>query len=61
MKNLTLKEKMIAAYFTLSIFLLCVGDETPILYIAIAVLNFMNAARLIKRIDVEKIDKTDRV
>jgi len=47
---LTWKQRLIAWYFVLSFCSLCVGDETPLWIIGLVVLNFANAARLIRKV-----------
>ncbi len=47
---LTLKQRLIVWYFALSFCLLCIGDESPIWAIFLVVLNFANAARLVRKV-----------
>ncbi len=51
---LTWKQKLIVFYFVISMFFLCVGDDTPLWIIGIIVLNFGNAARLVKNLPLPK-------
>jgi hypothetical protein len=55
-KGLTWKQKVIVLYFSLSFCLLCVGDETPLWIIILIVLNFANAARLVKKAQSPEIE-----
>ena len=49
-KSLTLREKLIVLYFTLSFCTLCVTDETPIIIVLAIAVNFYNAARLLRKV-----------
>lgn len=53
---LTWKHRLIVWYFTLSFCSLCIGDESPLWAIALVVLNFANAARLIRKVPLPDID-----
>jgi hypothetical protein len=55
-KGLTKKQKAIVAYFILSLCSLCVSDNTPILIVFLIVLNFANAARLVRKVPLPEID-----
>ncbi|MDR1584976.1 MAG: hypothetical protein LBS07_02215 [Prevotellaceae bacterium] len=55
-KGLNLKQKAIVVYFIFSFCLLCVGDETPVWIVALVVLNFANAARLIRKVPLPEIE-----
>ena len=57
MPGLTLKQKAIVWYFAISLFLLCGVEDGPILGIVILVLNFANAARLIKQVPIPEDDE----
>lgn len=46
----TLKQKAIVWYFVLSFCSLCITDDSPLWAIAFVVLNFGNAARLIRKV-----------
>lgn len=59
MLGLTLKQKMIVWYFTVSFCSLCITDDSPIWIIALVVLNFANAARLIKKIPLPDIENEE--
>lgn len=50
------KHKLIVWYFTISFCSLCITDDSPIWAIALVVLNFGNAARLIKKVPLPKTD-----
>lgn len=52
MPGLTWKQKAIVWYFVISFCSLCITDDSPLWAIAIVVLNFANAARLIKKIPI---------
>ncbi len=54
MPGLTGKQRLIVWYFALSFCSLCVSDETPLWMIVLIVLNFANAARLIKKVPLQK-------
>ena len=54
LQGLTLKQKAIVFYFCISLCMLCVGDETPLWMIALIVLNFANAARLLRNVPLPK-------
>lgn len=56
LQNLTFKQGLIVAYFTISLCLLFVGDETPFWVTAIIVLNFANSARLIQKVPLKDIE-----
>lgn len=59
MLGLTLKQKMIVWYFTVSFCSICITDDSPIWIIALVVLNFANAARLIKKIPLPEIENEE--
>lgn len=59
MLGLTLKQKMIVWYFTVSFCSLCITDDSPIWIIALVVLNFANAARLIKKVPLPDIENEE--
>ncbi len=48
--SLTWKQRLIVWYFAISFCTLCVGDDTPIWIIILIVLNFGNAARLVRKV-----------
>lgn len=50
LSDLTLKQKLVVAYFCLSMCMLCIADDSPLWAIILVVLNFCNAARLVKKI-----------
>ncbi|GHV71234.1 hypothetical protein FACS189420_5570 [Bacteroidia bacterium] len=56
LKGLTWKQKAIVLYFALSLCLLCIGDDSPIWAILLVVLNFANAARLLKKVPLPEIE-----
>ena len=55
--SLTTKQKFYVWYFCLSFFFLCITDDSPIWAIIVVVLNFANAARLIKKVPNSTDDK----
>ena len=59
MLGLTLKQKMIVWYFTVSFCSICITDDSPIWIIALVVLNFANAARLIKKVPLPDIENEE--
>lgn len=62
MSGLTLKQKAIVWYFTISFCTLCVTAESSLWAITLIVLNFANAARLIKKVplpDTENEETND--
>lgn len=56
MKGLTPKQRLIVWYFALSLCSLCVSDETPLLIVVLLILNFANAARLVRKVPMPKFD-----
>ena len=48
--SLTARQKFYVWYFCLSLCFLCITDDSPIWAIIVVVLNFANAARLIKKV-----------
>jgi hypothetical protein len=56
-RGLTRKQKAIVVYFVFSFCSLCVSNETPILIAILIVLNFANAARLVKKVPIHEIDE----
>ena len=44
------KRRLVGLYFCVSFFALCIGDESPLWVIALVVVNFANAARLVGKI-----------
>lgn len=54
MPGLTRKQRLIVLYFALSFCSLCITDETPLWIVILIVLNFANAARLIKNVPLQK-------
>lgn len=57
-RSLSAKEKLYTMYFLAS-FMLVVGlaESNPMWVILLAVLNFGNSARLIKRVPVDKLEE----
>ena len=55
--SLTTKQKFYVWYFCLSFCFLCITDDSPIWAIIVVVLNFANAARLIKKVPISTDDK----
>lgn len=56
LQDLTFKQGLIVAYFTISLCLLFIGDETPIWVIMIIVLNFANASRLVQKVPLKDVE-----
>jgi hypothetical protein len=56
MPSLTWKQRLIVWYFALSFCSLFVSDETPLWIIILIVLNFANAARLVKKVPLPEIE-----
>ena len=50
MPSLTMKQRVVMWYFIISFCALFIGDESSVWAVAVVVLNFANAARLVKRI-----------
>lgn len=48
--SLTARQKVYVWYFCLSFCSLCITDDSPVWAIAVVILNFANAARLIKKV-----------
>lgn len=63
MPGLTWKQKLIVWYFIISFCSLCITDDSPLWAIAFVVLNFANAARLIRKVPLPEIDneKNERI
>lgn len=61
MPDLTLKQKAIVWYFAISLCLLCGVEDGPILGIALLVLNFANAARLMKQVPIPEDDEETNI
>lgn len=57
MPDLTRKQRIIVWYFSVSFSLLCITDDSPIWMIVFVVLNFANAARLLRKIPLINDDK----
>lgn len=55
--SLTTRQKFYVWYFCLSLCFLCVTDDSPVWAIILVVLNFANAARLIKKVPISTDDK----
>lgn len=54
MKKLSIKHKLYVAYFIVAFPLLAINDDAPLWAIALVVLNFINAGRLILKIEIIK-------
>lgn len=50
MKNYSLKNIIYIAYFTASWLPLCINEDAPLWAIALVILNFGNAVRLINKV-----------
>jgi len=48
--SLSARQKFYVWYFCLSLCFLCITDDSPVWAIAAVVLNFANAARLLRRV-----------
>lgn len=48
--SLTTMQKFYVWYFCLSLYSLCITDDSPVWAIVLVVLNFANSARLIKKV-----------
>jgi len=57
MSGLTRKQKAVIWYFIISLCSLCITDDSPLWAIAVVVLNFANAARLIRKVPIPKVEK----
>lgn len=55
--SLSAKQKFYVWYFCLSFCFLCITDDSPVWAIAVVILNFANAARLIKKVPISIDDK----
>lgn len=56
-RTLTGKEKLYTIYFLLSFFAMVgLADDNPAWVLFLAVLNFGNSARLIKRVPMDKLE-----
>ena len=58
MSGLTWKQKAIVLYFVISFCSLCITDDSPLWAIAFVVLNFANAARLIRKVPISDDNDT---
>lgn len=54
MKNLSIKHKVYIAYFALAWPLLAINDDAPLWAIALVILNFINAGRLILQVKIKE-------
>lgn len=54
LSGLTLKQKLIVWYFTLSLFLVVSTVEAPLWFLILEVANFANAARLVKKVPLSE-------
>lgn len=59
--SLSTKHKFYVWYFCLSMSFLCITDDSPIWAIAVVVLNFANAARLIKKVPLSNSDNDPKI
>lgn len=56
-RSLTGKEKLYTVYFALSFMLVAgMADSNPLWMIFLAVLNFGNSVRLLKRVPIDKLE-----
>lgn len=60
LKKLSLRERAIVMYFTFSFCTLCVTDDSNVLFIAMILINFINAARLIRTVPLPPDDEGTR-
>lgn len=56
MRNLSIKHKIYIIYFIVSWLPLSINDDTPLWIILLVVLNFGNAARLIKQVPFKDVE-----
>lgn len=56
MHGLTWKQRLSVIYFSLSFCLLFISDETPLWIVLLIILNFANAARIIKKVPLPEIE-----
>ena len=56
MPDLTSKQMLIVWYFIVSLFMLCITDDASIWMIVFVVLNFANAARLVRKVPLADVD-----
>ena len=61
MPSLTMKERVVMWYFIISFCLLFIGDESPVWAVAVVVLNFGNAARLVRKIDFNGVEEFEDI
>jgi hypothetical protein len=61
MPNLTWKQRLIVWYFVISLCSLCITDDSPLWAIALVVLNFANAARLVRKIPLPESDNNTQI
>lgn len=57
MPDLTSKQRLIVWYFIVSLFMLCITDDSSIWMILFVVLNFANAARLVRKVPFADLEK----
>lgn len=57
MPDLTSKQRLIVWYFIVSLFMLCITDDSSIWMILFVVLNFANAARLVRKVPLADLEK----
>ncbi len=55
--SFTLKQHLTVWYFTLSFCSLCVSNGTPLWIVGLLVLNFANAARLVRKLPLLEIEE----
>lgn len=48
--SLSARQKFYVWYFCLSLCFLCITDDSPVWAVVVVVLNFANAARLLRRV-----------
>jgi len=51
--SLSLRSLVYCVYFGFSFSMLFIGDETPLWAVALVVINFANAARLVRKVDLQ--------
>lgn len=52
LSGFTLKQKFMVWYFILSFCMLCISDDSKLWIVAIVVVNFINSARLIRKVPI---------
>ncbi len=61
LQGLTLKQKAIVWYFAISLCLLGSIAEAPYWFLVVLVVNFANAARLVRKVPLPESDNDERI